>query len=159
MFELSSAAPRISSLRNLAPVESVWCRARSMERENSHSPEVATSLPAHNSDALVHEGMRSFRLFRDQQLCGSRGGETYERGFKRPKGPKILIGAIIACMQNGLVHRDQIVAAAARVAGTRKDLALTILDIFSGSNPVGHFWVSDVNGVYRPLRTWVGSAN
>jgi hypothetical protein len=91
-----------------------------------------------NQEAL-DEGRAAFRGYLAAQLCG-RYSMVYEDGLARATGPRILPGAICACIEQGIMTEAEIVHAVARVSRCWHSTVDLVLNELTGADPEVHLW-------------------
>lgn len=102
------------------------------------------------NETTIAAGKAAFQWYKAASMCGS-DTAVYDAGMYREQGKPVVVGAIIASIENGMDSEEQIVASVARVSHCRRSTVLTILAALTGNEPTDHLWRVD-DGRYSLLQ-------
>jgi hypothetical protein len=104
----------------------------------------------HLTAATIAAGKSAFNSYRAAVMCGP-SAAAYVPGLRRQTGLVVVPGAILACIEQGMVTEDEILNGVARVSRCSRSTVLSVLIKLSGVDPEVHLWRADRNGNYRAL--------
>ncbi len=104
----------------------------------------------HLDTETLKAGKSAFNEYMAAVVCGP-SAKIYYDGMIRATGLEVVPGAILACMEQGLVGEDEIVNAAARVSRCTRSTVLSVLYTLCGTDAGRHLWSTDWKGNFQPL--------
>lgn len=100
--------------------------------------------------ATIAAGKSAFNSYRAAVMCGP-SAAAYIPGLRRQTGLVVVPGAILACIEQGMVTEDEILNGVARLSRCRRSTVLSVLIQLSGGDPDIHLWRADRAGNYHAL--------
>ncbi len=101
----------------------------------------------HLNEQTLAAGKEAFREYLATYLCGQ-SSSAYTTGLNRSTGPRILPGAISACIEQGMTDAEAIIHAASRVSRCNRSTVELMLTALSGNNPNLDLWGITKGGFY-----------
>jgi hypothetical protein len=104
----------------------------------------------HLTDATIAAGKSAFNSYRAAVMCGP-SAAAYVPGLRRQTGLAVMPGAILACIEQGMITEDEILNGVARLSRCRRSMVLSVLIGLRGGDPEVHLWRADRTGNYHVL--------
>lgn len=104
----------------------------------------------HLDTETLKEGKSAFNDYMAAVVCGP-SAKIYWDGMTRGTGLEVVPGAIVACIERGLVGEDEIVNAAARVSRCTRSTVLYVLYALCGTDPERDLWSINSRGNFQVL--------
>ena len=106
----------------------------------------------HLNAETIGFGRLAFNQYKSATMCG-RSAENYEAGMCRRTGLSVVPGAIIACIEQGMIEENEIVNAVARVSLCRRSTVSDVLFALCGTDPDLNLWSATGRGDFEANNT------